>query len=881
MEGNRDFASFGAGAELHHRRRLMIPWKVTYSYLRMRILRGLGLAVLVPLLAAPSRGQELPKNLELTRTIRTWEFLPVVGTRAGLFGTENGRFEAWVYPLKIFRDLHLTVHVGDRALPAESLARTLTVRPESASILFVGDSFRVRETLCVPVNEPGAVILLDVETEQPLEIEAAFTPDFQLEWPAALGGTYSTWDAKEHAFYLGEEARKYGAFVGSPTAQDPHAAYQTNYSASDEDSMRLGTTLKGKETKVLVIAASVTGPVDAAKEYDHLLSSYSELEHNTADYYRAYLDKTVSLELPDQSLQQAYDWARISTMQGLVTNPYLGTGLVAGYRTSGTGQRPGFAWFFGRDSEWTSFALNAEGDFASSRAALDFISKFQREDGKIPHEISQAASLVPWFKDFPYPWASADATPLFIIAVNDYVVQSGDTAFVREKWDNLWRAYQFLRSTYDSNGLAQNFRIGHGWVEGGPLLPVKNEYYQAGLGVEALHALSNLARLAGKDDVSKQVSTEFEKSRSVLDQSFWSPESKTYAFALNENNQRIDELSVLTTVPMWFGLADPNNANSTITKLATEEHQTDWGMRIISNRSRVYDGSGYHFGAVWPLFTGWASVGEYRYHHAFPAYENLRANALLGLDGALGHFTEVLSGDYYQSFATSSPHQIWSAAMVISPILRGLFGMQIDAEKRQILLQPHMPPDWTSAAMHNVRVGDASVNLDYKKTSDTIVLEASPAGKGDCWVEFSPAVSLRATVLGVELNGRPLPFKTQPNANDQHVLVRFPVYGGPNSLVIRVKNDFGLTISSELPPLGSASRGLRLISESWNSGRNQLAMQVSGRAATRYELGVWNGAQISAVDGATLTKAGKLVIQMPGQAPDSYVSQTLTIHFAH
>jgi hypothetical protein len=219
--------------------------------------------------------------------------------------------------------------------------------------------------------------------------------------------------------------------------------------------------------------------------------------------------------------------------------------------------------------------------------------------------------------------------------------------------------------------------------------------------------------------------------------------------------------------------------------------------------------------------------------------------------------------------------------MVISPILRGLFGMQIDAEKRQILLQPHMPPDWTSAAMHNVRVGDASVNLDYKKTSDTIVLEASPAGKGDCWVEFSPAVSLRATVLGVELNGRPLPFKTQPNANDQHVLVRFPVYGGPNSLVIRVKNDFGLTISSELPPLGSASRGLRLISESWNSGRNQLAMQVSGRAATRYELGVWNGAQISAVDGATLTKAGKLVIQMPGQAPDSYVSQTLTIHFAH
>jgi glycogen debranching enzyme len=857
----------------------MNPWMVPYSRLNMRILRGLGLAVFVALLAAPSRGQEPGKNLELTRTIRTWEFLPVVGTRAGLFGTENGRFEAWVYPLKILRELHLTFHVGDRALPAESLARTLTVRPESASILFVGDSFRVRETSCVPVNEPGAVILLDVETEQPLEIEAAFTPDFQLEWPAAVGGTYSTWDAKEHAFFLGEESRKYAAYVGSPTAQDPHAAYQTNYSASDEDSMRLGAT-KGKETKVLVIAAAVTGPADAAKAYEHLLSSYSELEQNTADYFRAYLDKTVSLDLPDQALQQAYDWARISTVQGVVSNPYLGTGLVAGYRTSGTSQRPGFAWFFGRDSEWTSFALNAEGDFATSRTALDFISKFQREDGKIPHEISQAASLVPWFKDFPYPWASADATPLFIIAVNDYATQSGDAAFVREKWNNLWHAYQFLRSTYDSNGLAQNFGIGHGWVEGGPLLPVKNEYYQAGLGVEALHALSSLAWLAGKEDISRQVAAEFEKNRGVLEHSFWSPESKTYALALNQNNQRVDELSVLTTVPMWFGLADTNNANETITKLAAEEHQTDWGMRIISNRSKVYDGSGYHFGAVWPLFTGWASVGEYRYHRVFPAYENLRANALLGVDGALGHFTEVLSGDYYQSFATSSPHQIWSAAMVISPILRGMFGLQIDAEKHQVTLEPHMPADWTSAAIRNVRVGDASLSLEYRKTSDSIVLEAKRTG-GDFWIEFSPAVSLRAEVVGVELNGRPLAFKLQANANDQHVLVRFPVYGGPNSLVIRVKNDFGLALSSELPPLGSASRGLRVISESWNSGRNQLTLQVSGRTATRYELGVWNVAQVSSVDGATLTKSGKLLIQMPGQAPDSYVSQTLTIHFAH
>ena len=828
--------------------------------------------------ASWSWAQPADQGPELTRTIRTWEFLPVVGTRAGLFGDETGRFEAWVYPLKIFREFHLTFHVGDRALPAESLARTLTVRPESASILYVGDSFRVRETLCVPVNEAGAIILLDIETEQPLEVEAAFTGDFQLEWPAALGGTYVDWDAKQRAFVFGEEARKYAALVGSPTGSDARLSYQTNYSSSDQNSFRLGVTQKGKETKVLVIAASVAGPADAEKTYQHLLTSYADAMRESAAYYRAYLDKTVNLELPDAALQQAYDWARISTIQGLVNNPYLGAGLVAGYRTSGTGQRPGFAWFFGRDSLWTSFALNAEGDYSTTRTALDFISKYQRDDGKVPHEISQSASLVPWFKDYPYAYVSADATPLFIIAVNDYAVQSGDSAFARDKWDNVWRAYQFLRSTYDAQGFAQNAGVGHGWVEGGPLLPVKNEYYQAGLGVEALQALSNLARLVGKDDVSKQLAAEFEHSNPALDQAFWSPEMNSYAFGLKQDNQRANETTVLATVPMWFGLATADHADQTITRLAADDHQTDWGMRIISQNSNVYDGSGYHYGSVWPLFTGWASVGEYRYHRAFPAYANLRSNALLGADGALGHFTEVLSGDYYQSFATSSPHQIWSSAMVVSPILRGMFGLQADAQKREITLAPHVPADWTTFAIRNVQVAGVSVDFRYRKTEDSITLEAKRTGTGDCWVEFSPAFSLRTQVVSVQMNGRPLPFKTEPNGNDQHLSARFPLNDGTNNLVIRVKNDFGLALSNELPALGSASRSLRVLSESWNASKTQLTLEVAGRAGMSYQMDVWSPGQISSVEGAVLTKLGKLEFQMP-QGTDGYVQRKVVIHF--
>src|SRR5438067_531712 len=408
-------------------------------------LRGFGRmgAPLLIYLVACSLVVAQSRNLELSRTTRQWEFFSATGMRARLFGNESGNLEAWVYPLKIFRNFHLRFLTEGRSLPAESLVRTVSVHPESSAIIYAGDTFSVKETLFVPVHEPGAVIKFEVETAHPLEIEAVFERDFQLEWPAALGGTYLNWDAGLRAFSFGEEQRKYSALVGSPTGDLTGLEYQTNYSASQESAIRLGATLKGKETKVIAIAASVSGPAETESTYKHLIADYEAAEKDSAKYYEDYLARTVSLELPDAQLQQAYDWARVSVIQGLVTNPYLGTGLVAGYRTSGTSQRPG-----------------------------------------------------------------------------------------------------------------------HGWVEGGPLLPVKTEFYQSGLGAQALSALSTLAHFAGKDDVGKQLADDFARQKQLVNQAFWSQESGTYAFALDKNNQKVIEPSVLATVPMWFGLLDEKRAGS-------------------------------------------------------------------------------------------------------------------------------------------------------------------------------------------------------------------------------------------------------------------------------------------------------------------------------
>lgn len=870
------------------------------SELRIRALfraAWLGAALLVFLEAACAARQEPAKkldatnaqaptkSLELTRPVRPWEFLPAVGTRAGLLGNEAGRMEAWVYPLKIFRDFHLKFHVDGRTLEADALARTLITRPESSTIVYAGDTFSVRETLFVPVHEPGAVIMLEVETESPLEIEAVFHRDFQLEWPAALGGTYESWDAKLHAFALGEEQRKFEAIVGSPSAVDAQEEFQTNYSEAQESSFRLGVTAKGKETKLIVIAGAMTGLAEAEATYEHLSAEYDELLRESADYYRNYLGQTVSVELPDKQLQEAYDWARVSLAQGIVTNPFLGTGLVAGYRTSGDSQRPGFAWYFGRDSFWSSFALNAEGDFANTKTALEFIGKFQREDGKMPHEISQGANFVNWFKDYPYPYASADATPLYLIAANDYVVNSGDTGFAKAKWDSLWKAYQFLKSTYDARGLPQNFGIGHGWVEGGPLLPVKTEFYQSALGAEALHALSNLARAAGRGDAAKELDAEFEKQKTLVDQSFWMMDKKRYAFALNKDDKQVGELSVLAAAPMWFGSTLDVAAARRVEhlhQLADPAIQTDWGMRIISNRSPVYSGGGYHFGSVWPLFTGWASVAEYRYHQEFSAYDNLRANARLALDGSLGHVTEVLSGDYYQPLSTSSPHQIWSAAMVISPVLKGLFGLEKDATDKTLTFVPHVPADWTNFTIDNVRVGDSVVNLTYEKNLGEITLEATRMG-GACTLDFEPELANSVLAVRVEVDGRPHSFDQQISSEHHHLRMKLALREGRTTVHIREPNDFGVSYAFRLPELGSTSSDLRILSEEMGSATSPMELVMAGRAGATYELGVWNPGLIESVQGAELVKDGtgvaKLRIRFNEKPGEEYLQQRVVIYF--
>ncbi len=202
-----------------------------------------------------------------------------------------------------------------------------------------------------------------------------------------------------------------------------------------------------------------------------------------------------------------------------------------------------------------------------------------------------------------------------------------------------------------------------------------------------------------------------------------------------------------------------------------------------------------------------------------------------------------------------------------------------------VTLAPHLPADWTFFALHNLHATAATLDVRYEKTTSSIDLEIQNDGTHKFTLAFEPAVSLRAKILSVEQNGRRIPFHVVANDDDQHVLLRADAAAGLTTLRIHLADDFGVSYRAELPMLGSVSEGLRILSESWSSAKDQLTLSVSGVPDHDYELSLWNPSQISSVDGAELipgdADSAWLHFTMPPEAGRASAAHSdIVIHFA-
>src|ERR1700686_1717081 len=345
----------------------------------------------------------------------------VIGPRGAILGQQDGSFEAWIFPWKIFSNLRITAEMQNYSVPIDvnDQAAVIEVRPDHTTITFAHANFTVREILFAPHEAPegaGVLAFFEVEAVRPMTLTFQFTPEMKRMWPALSDDrSGAEWVKKPGGgFYvLHLNFPDHAAAIEMPGAepgimapyQERAKSYPTQFVLHFDparDNQKLFPLLM---TTADTVADSNTAALAAT--LGELRNSVRSLYEDTGTYYRKFLSEHLILDTPDKQFDDAVSWAEVAIDQLKVqTTPgHQETALVAGIDGSGDSARPGFGWFFGRDALWTLYAVNAYGDFQLTRDQIEFLLHRQSPEGQIINEWSQTAALVDW-KSLPSLLAS-------------------------------------------------------------------------------------------------------------------------------------------------------------------------------------------------------------------------------------------------------------------------------------------------------------------------------------------------------------------------------------------------------------------------------------------------------------------------------------------
>ncbi|HDL17720.1 MAG TPA: hypothetical protein ENH29_01555 [Bacteroidetes bacterium] len=766
--------------------------------MKVKLILSIQLFLFLLCLSISARGQDLkfakfqiPENpITLQRAVQPWSSFTVVGRKSFFVGKENGVTEAWVVPFKLIHDLQFQVIREGKQyrLKLSGLARRIWVRPEATTIRFVHSGFTIDATYFAPIESAGLVILLDIRSSEKLTLLVQFQTDLQPMWPGGLGGRFSYWDDGERAFIISESRWKYAGLIGSPFGSkgtgtpahaQPEAPVQFQIDVNPDSCASVFVPV--------VIAGSADGFKPAQENYRKIVTNLQPLYQRTFDHYKNIREQCLSADLPDKKLSLALEWAKVALDKGLMENPQLGTGLVAGFGPSGKSARPGFAWFFGGDAAINSWAINDYGGLETVKKSLQFFIKYQRKDGKIPHEISQSAAMLPWFKEYPYAYYHAETTPFFLVAVDDYVRHSGDVRFVRDNWTAVKKAFDYCLSA-DSNrdGLMDNVTAGLGAVELGDLRKAQTEVdiYLASVWIKALDAMKRLSELKGDKKMSRQCASRFDKAKQALNKKFWRADKQMLSFSVMTDGSTIDDKTTWQAVPLCFDLIPADRADAVMKMYEQPDMATGWGVHFLAKSSPKYRYWGYNTGAVWPFTTMFVIWGGFRTGHADFARQQWENVANLTFTQQLGAISELFSGDRFQPIEAAVPHQLFSSTPVVVGFTRGIMGLEPDVPRHILRFEPNWPRDWTEAEIDNIPFGENKITLKHVHNRNEIKLTWVKNTNFTLQLDISYALSAGESVSGVEVNGSRIEFK---RAGEQ---LRMNIDLQKESTVIKLKGNF-------------------------------------------------------------------------------------------
>jgi glycogen debranching enzyme len=393
---------------------------------------------------------------------------------------------------------------------------------------------------------------------------------------------------------------------------------------------------------------------------------------------------------------------------------------VAGGKSLPAAGLPWFMTMFGRDSIFTSLqalpftpelaatTLQVLGDWQGSRR-----DDFRDEDpGRILHEMRYGEMAA--FEERPHSpyYGSVDATPLYVILLDEYERWTGDRKLVRQleyearaalNWideyaDLMGNGYISYKRRNEQSGL-ENQAWKDSWnsiaYSDGRLPDFPRATCELqGYAYDAKMRGARLARLIWKDEAyATSLEAQAADLKRRFNRDFWIPDREYFALALDADGSQVDALASNIGHLLWSGIVDASKAKAVVGHLMGPRMFSGWGIRTMATGKGRYNPIGYHLGTVWPFDNSFIAWGLRRY-----GFKEEAARIASGiLDAAVvfdGRLPEAFGGyersvtKYPVRYPTACSPQAWSTGAPLL-LLRTMLGLEPTGD--HLVVDPVLP----------------------------------------------------------------------------------------------------------------------------------------------------------------------------------------------
>ena len=454
----------------------------------------------------------------------------------------------------------------------------------------------------------------------------------------------------------------------------------------------------------LVGTGSFSSAEQCLKEFRSMRDNSSALVEQTEKGFKKFSSSTLSASLPPPEkrslsvsrLFMAYEKAKTCLQYLKAEYDGLGEGICAGL--------PRFPNYWARDTGWSLRGYLAAGDYRFARAVMDNFLAHQAkktENGAVAGELPMIISGKAFLHNTTF--GSADSTFLFPWAIREYVLATADVKYLKKWWESIVALVDCgLYKDIDGDGL-----VDHGFTGTAEKLPIRDSTWMdhidrrksandvQALFYESLTVGSELAGIAGDGYNRKRWAQRAEQLRSKIDREYWNGGESFYHDTIRRDGSKDPSIRPNALVLLLTGAAEKSRARPVLERIEKDDITAAWGVRTLSTKDPKYHPTHYHDGAVWPLVTSWAALGEIKHGRAEQGlfYMNSMAERIMAENGM---FAETYRGDRPEPF-NSCILQAWSAGMYVYAMREMMLGIKMDMLENRISFNPSIPESLTSA----------------------------------------------------------------------------------------------------------------------------------------------------------------------------------------